>query len=91
MFQNGSCLPNIPYPFNERVARLATRIEEDAKRVIFVGGMNYFPNQQAVIFYVKKVWPRILKEIPDAEFRVIGVGCPLELKETLESIVVTRL
>ena len=38
----------------------------------FVGVMNYFPNVDAVIWFVHTCWPQIRKQLPSAEFRIVG-------------------
>jgi polysaccharide biosynthesis protein PslH len=38
----------------------------------FVGVMNYMPNIEAVIHFVKNTWPRVLSWIPDAHFTIVG-------------------
>lgn len=40
--------------------------------VIFVGNMEYSPNEKAVEFIAEKLAPRILKEIPNVKFLMVG-------------------
>jgi hypothetical protein len=40
----------------------------------FVGTFKYRPNEQAVKWFVKKIWPLILKKFPQARLRLIGEG-----------------
>lgn len=60
------------------------------KDILFVGGFNHKPNEDGVLWFVKKIWPSILKEIPDCKFIVAGSN-PTEKIRSLESenIVVT--
>ena len=39
---------------------------------MFVGVMNYKPNADAVIWFVKNVWPNIRTRFPQASFRIVG-------------------
>lgn len=39
---------------------------------VFVGQMNYEPNVDAVVSFVRNIWPEIRRNVPGAEFRVIG-------------------
>ena len=41
-------------------------------RVVFVGSMDWLPNEDGVIFFVNKVWPLIRQQHPDAVFDVVG-------------------
>jgi sugar transferase (PEP-CTERM/EpsH1 system associated) len=46
--------------------------EEVADRCVFVGSMDWLPNQDGVRFFVEQVWPRIRAERPNATFQVVG-------------------
>ena len=41
-------------------------------RVIFSGSMLYPPNIQAVLWFVRNVWPTVRAEVPDATFVIQG-------------------
>jgi sugar transferase (PEP-CTERM/EpsH1 system associated) len=40
--------------------------------IIFTGNMDYTPNVDAVCYFVKDIFPLILKEIPKAKFYIVG-------------------
>jgi len=40
--------------------------------VIFCGVMNYYPNEEGVLWFSSQVWPRIRAARPDARFLVVG-------------------
>jgi glycosyltransferase involved in cell wall biosynthesis len=40
--------------------------------VMFVGAMDWEPNIDAVEYFCKEIWPLVLKQIPDAKFRIVG-------------------
>lgn len=42
------------------------------RKVLFIGGLNWPPNEDAVVWFCKKVFPLVKKEIPDVEFHVVG-------------------
>lgn len=46
----------------------------------FCGGMNWYPNKSAIIFFVKEVWPILKKEIPDIRITIIGKNPPNYIK-----------
>jgi glycosyltransferase involved in cell wall biosynthesis len=48
--------------------------------LIFAGGMNWYPNRDAMLFFTDKVWPLLKKEIPDIKMTVIGQDPPQKLK-----------
>jgi sugar transferase (PEP-CTERM/EpsH1 system associated) len=50
----------------------AGRPDASARTVIFVGDMSYFPNQVAVDFFAREVFPIVRKSVPAARFRIVG-------------------
>ena len=38
----------------------------------FVGALDYLPNIDAACWFAREVWPGIMAEFPDAEFRIVG-------------------
>jgi polysaccharide biosynthesis protein PslH len=42
------------------------------RTIIFVGDMAYFPNQDAVISFVKNVLPLVQRSVPDTSFLIVG-------------------
>jgi sugar transferase (PEP-CTERM/EpsH1 system associated) len=49
-----------------------TNVPPSSNTVGFVGAMDYFPNVDAVCWFVGECWPRILAECPNATFRIVG-------------------
>jgi polysaccharide biosynthesis protein PslH len=41
-------------------------------RIIFTGNMDYAPNIDAVVYFVKDIFPLILEERPDVKFYIVG-------------------
>jgi glycosyltransferase involved in cell wall biosynthesis len=52
---------------------------EQADRVVFVGSMDWLPNQDGVRFFLEEVWPRIRARRPTATFQVVGRDPPAKL------------
>ncbi len=48
-------------------------------RLVFAGGLNWYPNQHAMQFFAKEVWPRLKQRIPDVTMDVIGEAPPESL------------
>ncbi len=53
---------------------------EQANRIAFVGSMDWLPNQDAVIFFLDEVWPRVRTRRPEATFQVIGRDPPAKFR-----------
>ena len=50
------------------------------RNILFVGAMNYEPNVTAVTYFVKEVFPSILKLYPDLKFYIVGKSPRDEVK-----------
>ena len=48
-------------------------------RVVFFGLLSYAPNVDGVQYFVRDIWPAILKAFPEARLRVIGAAPPPQL------------
>ena len=53
----------------------------DPNAICFVGRMDYFPNQQAVIDFCDHVLPKVQKARPEAGFTIIGAEPPRAVRE----------
>jgi sugar transferase (PEP-CTERM/EpsH1 system associated) len=64
----------------------------ESPTILFIGAMDYFPNDDAVLYFSREVWPLVKKEMPLAKFYVIG-GNPSKKVKTLsqkdKNIIVT--
>lgn len=45
---------------------------EQSEQLVFTGSMEYPPNEDAVIHFVKEIFPPIRREIPAAHFSIVG-------------------
>ncbi|MCK5506201.1 MAG: TIGR03087 family PEP-CTERM/XrtA system glycosyltransferase [Thermodesulfovibrionia bacterium] len=60
--------------------------------LLFTGAMDYFPNEDAVLYFSREIWPDVREKLPDSIFYVVG-GKPSKrlraLSENNSGIVVT--
>lgn len=56
-----------------------SKIDGDV-RLVFVGVMDYKPNVDAVSWFCKQVWPKLLVEQPDASFKIVGMNPTAEVR-----------
>jgi glycosyltransferase involved in cell wall biosynthesis len=56
--------------------RPSGRVARDANNVVFVGAMDWMPNQDGVQFFVREAWPAIRRDLPDATFTIVGRNPP---------------
>lgn len=43
-------------------------------RLVFVGVMDYLPNIDGVIWFCREVWPKIRRQVPEAQFSIVGAN-----------------
>lgn len=65
----------IPSPVDTEHYRPA-RERPTGKEIVFVGGMGYGPNRDAVTWFVREVLPAIVAKHPDARFTAVGEKPP---------------
>lgn len=46
----------------------------DPKLVLWVGGLGWDPNHEAVEYFLREVWPRISADLPELRFQLVGDG-----------------
>jgi glycosyltransferase involved in cell wall biosynthesis len=46
--------------------------ESASPLVVFVGAMDWEPNVDGVEYFCSQIWPKVLAEVPDAQFRIVG-------------------
>jgi polysaccharide biosynthesis protein PslH len=59
---------------------------EEPDRILFQGGMDWYPNRDAVEFFVAEVFPLVRRQIPRAHFVVAGRNPPEEFRQRLGSV-----
>ena len=47
----------------------------------FIGTLNWHPNSDAMMFFLRDVWPQLRREIPDATLDIVGANAPAALVE----------
>lgn len=52
--------------------RLPNRNGSSEPSVLFIGGMTWYPNFDAVVYALKEIWPLVIREIPEARLDIIG-------------------
>jgi len=53
-------------------AKLNSPYGEPGSHLVFTGAMDYWPNVDAVIWFVEKVWPKVRAARPRARFHIVG-------------------
>jgi len=63
---------------------------KSAKSIVFTGMMNYWPNEDAMRWFARKIFPAIRQSIPEAELWVVGAS-PTKDVLNLKSIAGVRV
>ena len=58
---------------------------EEPDRVVFVGSMDWLPNQGGVQHFVESVWPKIHKKRPRSTFQIVGRNPPSTVTRLAET------
>jgi sugar transferase (PEP-CTERM/EpsH1 system associated) len=61
--------------------------------MVFTGDMSYFPNQEAVRYFVRQVFPLVRQSVPEARFLIVGrnPGRPVTALREIDGVEVTGL
>lgn len=64
--------------------------DADPRRIICTGNMSYFPNIDGILYFVREIFPRILKEIADVRLYIVGQDPPRRIRRLAgDRVVVT--
>ncbi len=65
--------------------------KKEEATIVFTGTMWYFPNVNAVSWFVKNVWHLIKAQVPTAKFKIVGANPSYEIRKMskIEGIEVT--
>lgn len=76
-YQAGYRGPMEVFPFGIEVEKYAAPpLGQAHPRIGFIGGLDWLPNQQAVVWLLEKVWPAFRRRFPEAELSIAGRNCP---------------
>jgi glycosyltransferase involved in cell wall biosynthesis len=70
-----------------------TKTKENESQIVFVGSMNWSPNEDAVLYFCDQIFPLIKAQTPKMEFYIVGSNPTervLKLKN-IKGVVVTGL
>jgi polysaccharide biosynthesis protein PslH len=70
-FVDGAKLSLIPTGVDTEYFRPVVGLERPAS-LVFTGAMDWMPNQDAIVYFVRTILPIIRREIPDVEFAIVG-------------------
>lgn len=64
--------------------------EQEPFTLVFTGTMGYVPNYDGVLYFLNKIFPEVLRQIPQARLYVVGNNPPKSLQSRMsDNIIVT--
>lgn len=71
----------IPNGVNTDFFSPSNETTSDPYSLVFMGGMSWYPNREAMLFFAREVWPELKRQIPDVKMHVVGENPPQELHD----------
>lgn len=56
-----------------------------ARSVVFIGGMSWYPNREAMRFFAREIWPRLRGADPSWKAAIVGVNPPPEVRAAAQA------
>ncbi|MEO7860653.1 MAG: glycosyltransferase family 4 protein [Nitrospirales bacterium] len=57
------------------------RADPGTRTILFCGSMDMHPNQEAMEYFLRQIWPRLVAQVPDVNLQVVGRKPPEWLNE----------
>lgn len=56
-----------------------SKMPNNSKDLIFIGSYGHYPNVDGILYFCRDIFPRILREVPDAHLYIVGPYAPEEI------------
>lgn len=56
----------------------------NSKNLIFLGQLNYKPNERALLYFLESIFPIIIKNLPNIRLNVIGANASWKIKKAVK-------
>lgn len=77
-------------PIVRQIPQISYSPWEQRKDIVFIGGYNHVPNIDAVLFFVKSIWPHLLSLGFPGHFIVAGSDMPAEIMALVSDKIIIR-
>ncbi|MBB3047834.1 glycosyltransferase involved in cell wall biosynthesis [Litorivivens lipolytica] len=54
--------------------------------IVFTGSMDWHPNEDAMLYFIDAIWPRILREVPEAATTMVGRNPSRKLRDAADAV-----
>jgi len=90
LLRRDSSLPSVEVMPNIHSVRPHVPGYEQRRDMLFIGGFRHPPNEDAVLFFVNDIFPRVTKSLPEARFIIVGSHVPPSIERLSSDRVVVR-
>ena len=73
-------------PFGVTLYDERTFEKPNVQSIYFLGALDWIPNQEALLWFTKEVWPALLAKFPDMSFHIAGRNAPSNLVDVLNNV-----
>lgn len=88
-FRRVTATPVIDLPFGVDIDKFQPVFEVgDTPTFYHIGSMNWMPNEEAIRWFLKNVWDKVLARVPEAQIYLAGRNMPRWLRKTRKKNVV---
>src|SRR5262249_44566476 len=56
------------------------QFEPDRNLIVFCGKLDYFPNEDAALYFCREVWPLLRAKRPELQFEIVGSRPPRSVR-----------
>lgn len=63
----------------ETFRRRAGDPARDGRTILFFGAVNYFPNTEAILHFVRETWPLLAARRPEVRLKIVGPNPPSQI------------
>ena len=74
--------PIVSIPFGIIAPDTMDNVDEEPNSLFHIGSMDWIPNLEGVNWFLEKVWPKVLNEVPQARMYLAGRKMPQTLMNT---------
>lgn len=68
-------------PFCLDIEPQKSETKNEGKNILFIGDMNYYPNKDALFYFVRKIYPIIKKDIKNVKLLIVGPSIDKKIKK----------
>ena len=86
----GKPIRNIPLYIYSDIKRDVDKNFANRKNILFVGGFGHPPNEDAVLWFAKDIFPRILEKYPDIIWYIVGAKPPKTVQDLASENIIIK-